>query len=319
MSPGSVCVEWSRRHDKSTAPLLGVWYNALRMLIPGNWSRRRRGRELGCGAGPALGLALLLASMLTGCPPHRIEFGPQGEITDPEALLHLISEAEAKTISVNGEAKVHLETPEAKGAFSMFIALSRPALVHLEPLDFFGRPQGVLVVNGQQFGLYQGQENRYYRGPASPENVSRFLPIVLPAPELVQVMLGVVPRITAGTAELVTNDKCGCYVLTLHNGGVTQRLEVDPRLFRVTKSELRGINAYDLELGDFEEHGPTSFPKHIMLRSEAAHVEVDLRYGDVTLNEAPDLTMFDLEPPEGAEVVDVDAQGRPEAGSSTAP
>lgn len=259
-----------------------------------------------------LGVLALLALMLSGCPAHRIQFGPQGEITDPEALLKLISEQEAKVVSLNGEAKVHLRTPEAKGAFSLFVAISRPALVHLEPLDFFGRPQGVLVVNDGRFGLYQAQENRFYAGPASPANVSRFLPIALPAPELVQVMLGSVPRIPHEKAELQTDVKCGCYVLTLHRGGVSQRLEVDPRSYRVTRSEVRGVDAYDLQLEDLAQYGTLTFPRRITLSAEAAKVEVELHYGDVTLNQAPDLTLFDLEPPEGATVVPVDASGRPE-------
>jgi elongation factor G len=32
---------------------------------------------------------------------------------------------------------------------------------------------------------------------------------------------------------------------------------------------------------------------------------------DITVNEAPDLTLFDLEPPEGVAVVEVDASGNP--------
>lgn len=265
-----------------------------------------------------LPLAAALA-VLSACPPPRIDFGPRGEIDDPEALLKLLDEAEGRVISLDGESKVRVNTPEAKGAFTMFTAVSRPTLIHLEPLDFFGKPQAVLVVNGDRFGLYQAQDNRYYTGPASPENVSRFLPITVPAPELVQIMLGDVPRIPHQRAELKSEPSCRCYVLTLHRGAVTQTLQIHPRSFRVLKSEVRGAPAYDLVLEDYGEYGTVSFPRRVRLLAEEAHVELDLRYENVTLNQGPDLTMFEVMPPEGIEVVEVDPHGQPTRGDVPPP
>lgn len=261
-------------------------------------------------------LAVLLVALLGlfGCPARRIDFGPRGEIEDPAALLELIKEAESKVVTLTGESKIRVDTPEARGAFSMFTAVSRPSLVHLEPLDFFGKPQAVLVVHSDQFGLYDAQQNLYYRGPASPQNVSRFLPIALPAPELTLILLGAAPRIPHERAELRSDDGCACYILALHRGEATQTLQVHPRSFRVLRSEIRGVSAYDLQFEDIAEYGMVSFPRRVRLRSDAADVDLDLRYTEVTLNQAPDLTMFDLEPPEGVPVVEVEASGRPTSG-----
>ncbi len=255
---------------------------------------------------------LALPLFLLGCPPKRIEYGPTGPIDDPQALLKLVDASEARVISLEGESKVRVDTPQGKGSFSMFVALSRPGLIHFEPLDFFGRPVAVLVVNGDSFGLYQSQENRYYTGPASPANVSRFLPVVLPAEELTRIMLGVAPRIPHEQVELRVDDKeCLCYVLTLRRGNVTQTLEIDPRLYRVKKSELRGIAAYDLEFDDFFERGEVSFPRKVRLIAEGSKVDLQVNYKDLNLNASPDLTMFDLTPPEDVPVVEVDVSGRP--------
>lgn len=280
-------------------------------------TRSDSGRTLGAGRlhlGRAIAAAAFLA-LLSACPPPRIDFGPKGQLDDPEALLKLVAETEARVITLSGEAKVHADTPEAKGAFSMFAAVSRPQLIHLEALDFFGVPQAMLAVNGERFGLYDRQQHRFFRGPASPENVGRFLPIALPPKELVLIMLGSTPRIPHERAELAAEEKCACYVLTLHKGEVTQTLQIHPRSYRVLSSRVRGVDAYDLEFADVGEFGTVSLPRQIILRAEKAKVELDLRYADVTLNEAPDLTLFDLEPPEGAPVVEVDLQGRPQDGS----
>ena len=264
----------------------------------------------------ALWLAAAAALALTGCV-KRIEFGPEGRIDDPEALLRLVEAAESRVITLSGDSKMRANTPQGRGAFSMFVALSRPAFIHLEPLDFFGKPQAVLGVNGDRFGLYSAQENKFFQGPASPENVSRFLPIVLPAAELVAIMLGAAPRIPHETASLRVDDACACYELTLTHGPVTQQLKVHPRYYRVLESRIRGAPGYDLAFEDLADYGKIAFPRRLILRAETAKVELDLRYTQVTLNESPDLTLFDLEPPEGVPVVEVDASGQASSGGGS--
>ena len=254
-------------------------------------------------------------AVLAGCP-KRIEFGPEGRIDDPEALLRLVAEAEARVLTLRGESKVRADTPQAKGAFSMFVAVARPALLHLEPLDFFGKPQAVLSVDGERFGLYSAQDNTYYRGPASPQNVSRILPIVLPAGELTQILLGAAPRIPHETAVIRLDERCACYELTLRKGEVTQVLRIDPRHHRVLASQIEGVSAYQLAFEDHAEYGKIVFPRHLALRAPNAGIDLELRYAEVTLNESPDLTLFEVEPPEDVRVVDVDAEGRPAAGAA---
>jgi outer membrane lipoprotein-sorting protein len=264
--------------------------------------------------------AIFLALVCSGCP-HRIDFGPEGPIEDPEKLFQLVTKAQENLVTLQGDAKLHVSSPQGSGTLSMFLAISRPGLMHMETFDFFNRPVAALVSDGQRFGLYQTEGNVFYQGPASPENVSRFLPVVLPSEELVAVMLGQVPFIPAQRKTLELDSKEGVYVLKLFQGKVTQTLQIHPRFHRVVRSEIRGIPAYDLAFDDLKEQGSVVFPKEVKLLAEVAQTELRLRYSDVTLNGPPDLTLFELAPPEGARVVEVDARGqevRPQAAPSPA-
>jgi hypothetical protein len=256
-----------------------------------------------------LAAAIFLAAVCSGCP-HRIEFGPEGPIDDPDRLFQLVSQAQANLVTIQGDAKLRVASPQGSGTLSMFLAISRPGLLHMETFDFFNRPVAALVSDGQRFGLYQTEGNVFYQGPASPENVSRFLPVVLPSEELVAVMLGQVPFIPAERKTLELDRGEGVYVLKLFRGPVTQTLQVHPKFYRVVRSEVRGIPGYDLSFDDFKQEGQALFPKEVKLIAEAAETELRLRYSDVTLNAPPDLTLYELAPPEGARVVEVDARGR---------
>jgi hypothetical protein len=253
-------------------------------------------------------LLLLSLGLLTGCP-KRIDFGPQGQLTDPAVLLKRVEAVENQVFAVRGEAKLRADTPQGKGVVPLFAAVSHPSLLHLEALDFFGRPQSVLITDGQTFGLYQAQESKYYRGPASARNVSRFLPIALPPQELTALLLGRAPRIPAEKQELVFDEKEGAYLLTLSRASAVQKLWIDTRLHRVLRSEVRGVNAYDLRFESIDEVKGVTYPRKVELKAESSSTFLELTYKDIELNQAPDLTLFEQAPPANVPVVEVDANG----------
>ncbi|WIG98152.1 DUF4292 domain-containing protein [Myxococcus sp. SDU36] len=265
--------------------------------------------------------AIFLVVLCSGCP-KRIEFGPEGELTDADAVYQRVVKNQENVVTLEGDAKLRAELPEQSGTLSMFVAVTRPAMLHLETFDFFNRPLASLVSDGQRFGLYQADTNTWYQGPASPANVSRFLPVMLPGEELVPIMLGQVPLIPPERMTLALDREKGVYVLTLHQGQATQVLDVHTRHLRIMKSQVRGIPGYDLGFDDFLEQGGLLFPGRVSLEAKQAKTKLQVRYQQIKLNARPDLTLYELVPPEGARVVEVDAAGRelpagaPASGSS---
>jgi outer membrane biogenesis lipoprotein LolB len=257
--------------------------------------------------------AIFLALLCSACP-KRMDYGPQGPITDPEQLFQLTRAAQDTAASLQGDGKLRIQSPQGSGSVSAFLAASRPGLLRVEMFDFFNRPVAVLVTDGQRFGLLQAQENKYYQGPATPRNLSRFLPVALPSEELVSVMLGRVPFIPAERMTLAVDEKHGVYVLTLIRGAISQVLHIHPRHLRVVRSEVKGMPAYGLEYDGFkpegEGQGAVLFAHDVTLRAQQADTSLSLRYTDIQLNESLDLTLFDLAAPEGVPVVDVDEGGQ---------
>lgn len=262
---------------------------------------------------PRLCLPLLLlgALALTGCPRRVVDFGEQGEPTSAEDLLARIKVAEHQVYSLKGDARLLIDSPQGKGAVSIFVSVTHPSLVYLEQLDFFGRPQGALVTDGERFGLYLAQEGRYYRGPASAANLSRFLPIVIPPRELAAILLGRAPRIPAESSVMSFDEQRQQLVLTLTRGPVKQTLWVQPPSYRVVKSTAENLAAYDLAFDDLVKEQGLTLPRKAILDAAAAQTHVELAWKEVALNEAPDLSLYQFEPPEGVPVVEVDADGKP--------
>jgi hypothetical protein len=258
---------------------------------------------------------VLVPLLFTACPPRRVDFGKDGAPTSAQDLLARVTYAEKQIISMKGDGRLGVDSPQGKGSVTLFAAVTHPSYVHIEQLDFFGRPQGVFITDGERFGLYLAQEGKFFRGPATAANLSRFLPVVMPPAELAAVMLGRAPRIPIDDLEMRFDDSLQLFVLTLHRGKVKQILHVQPPSYRVVKSTAENLNAYELEFSDLTTFNadtqPVVAPKTAALDAKVAKTRVELVWKDVTVNEAPDLTLFDLAPPEGVPVVEVDENGDP--------
>ena len=255
-------------------------------------------------------LGLFLTIGLLGCPQRVARPEPQWLQSADEVLKRTTLE-EGHFTSIKGDAKLKVKSPRANGSVGIYVAVSRPANLHLETFGFFGQPEAILTSDGRTFGLYQSSEGKYYRGPATPQNVSRFLPVVLPAEELVSIMLGTVPRIPSHEVVFNLTPDHMAYLIGLRERNLTQTLWIDPFNFRALKSEVRGIDAYDLLFENFEQSAAGALPKKVVLSAPAASTLLELNYKDVVINEMLGANLFKGNPPPGVPVIDVDGDGVP--------
>ena len=254
--------------------------------------------------------AALFLGMFLGCA-KRIDFGPAGEIRSAQELLTLTDQAERQILSLKGDARLRVSSPKGSGTLNIFAAISDPDKLHLESLNFFGKPQAILKTTGARFGLLDAEEGKYYRGPASEENLSRFMPVALPVQELVAMMLGRAPRIAFSASSLKLDPARGSYVVTLEGAGIQQTLWVDPATHRVRRSEVRGPKSYELSFDDFQGFASTEFPRQTTLAVPRETTRLELKYRDLELNPRLDASLFDLAPPSRMTVIEVDEAGRP--------
>jgi hypothetical protein len=240
-----------------------------------------------------------------------VDFGREGQPQNAAELLKRIDAAENAVYFIKGDARLGLDVPQGKGTVTLFAAALHPDFVHLEQLDFFGRPQGVLTSAEGQFGLYLSSESTFYRGPASPQNLSRFLPLTIPVPELTKLLLGRVPRIPFETAEMDFDLASGVFELRLQRGGVTQVLHVMPPSYRVIDSRLLGAKSYEVHFAKLEIKDGIWFPRQLKLRAKIENISAEISWKSLELNKTADLSLFALTAPEDVKVVELDAQGRP--------
>jgi hypothetical protein len=263
-----------------------------------------------------LGSALLLAAaaglVLTAC--HRV---PPADLSrDPAALLGEVRAAQARVKTVRGSARVHIDSPGLSGTVTEFAVAEKPDRVRLETLDFFGNPVAVLVSDGASFAFLDARAGVFYRGAATPENVSRLLPFVLPAEELVTILCGSAPLLPGEALEVTVED--GWLLLTLGRGDIGQRLAIGEaaavewsRVRRAVPGDgdarSETAPAYDLQFEDFLRRGGVRFPTRLELDAPAGRAHVKLAWrDDLEVNAPLEPSLFRLAPPKGARIVDLE-------------
>jgi hypothetical protein len=261
-------------------------------------------------------LSTLVALAMAGCarvPPADLS-------RDPAALLDQVRAAQARVQRVRGSARVRIASPGGSGTVTEFAAAEKPDRVRLETVDFFGDPAAVLVAAGGRFAFLDRRANVLYRGDATPENVSRLLPVVIPVEEMVTILCGSAPLLPGTPLQVGTDG--GLVLLTIGLGDVGQRLALGDRA-AVEWSRLRraGVDrageaeelapAYDLEFGGFRDRGGVRFPFALHLDAPSGRSHVDLAWrDDLEVNPQLDPALFRLETPRGVRVVDL-AGGAP--------
>lgn len=250
---------------------------------------------------------LVVGATFSGCPP-RASIRVPGAITNAEDLLRRTSAIEHSVKNVRGQAKLKMSSARVRGSVSTFVAVQRPSSIHLEAFDFFGRPQSIFVSDGRQFALFNSAEGKFYRGPATPPNVARFLTVPIPPEHLVQLILGEAPRTPKSQGSLRFDAKLGAYQVELKDQDTTQRLEIEGTTYRVRKSEVGGSRPYSAEFTDFTGP-PLSFPRRIILELPSMPASVEIRYTDVKLNDALEANLFRMAAPTGVETIELDETG----------
>jgi outer membrane biogenesis lipoprotein LolB len=251
-------------------------------------------------------LAPVLAAVLAaGCIPRR---PPPDLSADPGELLAQVRRAQAQVVRVQGDVRIRLHAPR-KAAFRGFAAAERPDRLHLEALDFFGNPAGVLVASGGRFAFFDARANTVYTGEATPENLSRLVPVPVSAEELVAILLGSAPLPDVRPAEATADD--GHLRLRLEEDGatVTAWIGAHALVDKAVRAAGGGSapGSWRVEFSDHRAHGDAWFPEYFALRSDAAKVRLELTWAQVEVNGAIDPALFELRMPKGARVVEVGA------------
>jgi len=231
---------------------------------------------------------------------------PAGPPLDPAALFQQIEKAHAEPQTLSASGKAAVDAPQNGGRYQIQIAVRRPASLRIAALDPLGNPAALLVADGGRFALLDLRDNVFFRGPSTPENLSRLIPQPLRDEELVALVLGAMPPLP-GARPIEAHRAGDGSVLTLASGDVRQEVSAGPDLRIDHVRRFRGGDLFwEIALDDFDDASGQQMPRRLRLAAPAEKIQVELQLKERVWGKPTPPAAFQLNPPQGVKVVEVE-------------
>jgi len=239
-----------------------------------------------------------------GCPKPQLVTGPP---VDAGALLEQVRAAHKVPRTLTCEAKAFVDAPENGGRYALQLSVKRPASIRIEALTPTGDPAAVLVADGGKFALLDLRHNVFYRGPATPRNLSRLLPAPLRDEELVALVTGAMPELPEARPEKANRLGDG-YLLVLSTARLAQEVSLggDLRINDVRRLTSGGELLWAVHLDEHDDSSGAQVPRLLHLSAPKAKTEVDLRLKNIVASKPPPAGAFLLGVPPGMKVEEVE-------------
>ncbi len=264
---------------------------------------------------PLLALLSTLVLGLTTAACSGAHARPDDALSAPADVLGALDDRLDRVDNVRVMAKadywdeVHGERVVGR---DLSISAQAPAALRVT-LSSFDKALASLASDGAEFSMLNLQENVYYYGPATTQNLSTLLPLYLSGGDMVRVLRGGFPmtdltRDWREQATLAWNSDTGRYRLELpRRDARVMIVELTYPALAVAEIRIRadGEDEYIYRAKDFEEVGGVLVPMKSRFEILSRDLEVTLRIEqfDVNVEPPPNARIFRIPPPAGVEAV----------------
>ncbi len=171
----------------------------------------------------------------------------------------------------------------------------------------------LLVSDGETFALHERDENKYYTGAPTRENINRLLPVDLSGQDVVRVMLGAAPwdRFDAepGTPELEWDRDEGHYRYRVERQNGNQLVmhvrHTDYAVLGVEETNPDGETVYAYTTEGWDNAGPLALPSFQRFQWPERDLDFSIAVGHREFNVELGTQLFQFAPPPGSQVIDV--------------
>jgi len=231
---------------------------------------------------------------------------PSGPPLDAAALLQQIERAHAEPQTLSASGKAAVDAPQNGGRYQIQVVMRRPASLRIAALDPLGNPAALLVADGGRFALLDLRNNVFFRGPSTPQNLSRLIPQPLRDDELVSLVFGAMPQLP-GARPIEAHRAGDGSVLKLAAGDLTQEVSAggDLRIEHVRRFR-GGALWWEVTLDDFDDASGQQMPRRLQLSAPAEKIQVDLQLKERVWGKPTSPAAFQLTPPKGTKIEEVE-------------
>ncbi|MDX2495763.1 MAG: hypothetical protein QNK27_12440 [Desulfuromusa sp.] len=236
-------------------------------------------------------LIFFLLVLLGGCihPPEPV----WTEIPTAEQLLAKLASESGRYSSLDGTANVSLKRGEKYLSSQQFLLIQKPNRLRADVLTGFGQLVLQIASDGKKLSAFLNTTvpGRFLRGPASYENMFRFIKVPLAVEDLLTLLLYDPPLIAHQHSSVSVSS--GGLTLTLMGINNRQELLFDRQL-RLMGCRYSRSGEMFLSVDFKNLSGIDMFPHQVVIDIPLEQTRVNVEFSDLQVNASIDAARFAL-------------------------
>jgi hypothetical protein len=244
---------------------------------------------------------MLMATLLCGCMKQAIQPSDFPAEKTLSAIAAAVSETDTLSALVGLELTAQGVSYPAKAA----LIIRKPSYLRLELLPPLGPPDFFLTATPEKMKILLLSESIFYSGEPSAKNLARFLRWQFNIEDIVAIFASSSPRLKE--AATYSGIREGNYVRIeiKASSGNSQALWVEEgRLIRLVRLDHNRTELYSVKFEDHEEG--SGLARKITVNMADGITSLSIKYSDIKIEKARDLSIFDLKKPAGFRTILLD-------------
>jgi hypothetical protein len=246
---------------------------------------------------------LLLAVLASGCLQQIVIYPDYL----PEKILASISSNVAEDDILSAIAQIDLVTIHDYQPARAVVIIKKPLYLRLEMLPVIGTPDFFLAVSPEKMSIFIPSEGEFYRGLPTVANLERFLPWQFNIEDIVMIFSGTYPSLKEkAIAYQSYREKNFLRIEMKAQSGCSQIIWVDEnsRLRKLVRNDEQGKEIYNVKYDRYDTR--SSIAREITISMADGINSLSIKYSDIKIEKATDLSIFDLPVPANVKVIRLD-------------
>lgn len=246
---------------------------------------------------------LLLAALASSCLKQIVIYPD----SPSEKILMTISSAVAEDDILSAIAQIDLVTIHGYQPARAVVIIKKPSYLRLELLPVIGTPDFFLTASPEKMSIFIPSKGEFYRGLPTVVNLERFLPWQFSIEDIVMIFSGTYPSLKEKVIAYQSyREKNFLRIEMKAKSGCSQIIWVgeNNRLLKLVRNDEQGKEIYNVKYDHYENQCPIA--GEITISMADGITSLSIKYSDLKIEKATDLSIFDLPIPANVKVIMLD-------------
>jgi outer membrane lipoprotein-sorting protein len=258
-------------------------------------------------------LVFFIGLLCSGCAALPARQKPLPALKDPSGYFQDIIKKPHALHAVSGYVKLKITANGKTSTSRNVFFVKRPDMLRIETLGFLSRPALFFTADSQSLALYTIENNTFYSGETTVENVQRIIGMRLALREVILSFLGEPPLADCTGKKIACSQDKNQYLFTIACEGAKQLIWIDPAAGTIIGYKLyeNACPVYEYAFSNFQNVAGRLFPLKIAIHHYTSTTDITLEFESLSFDPIAD-ERFSLHLPPGAVSLGIEELGMPQ-------